>query len=212
MLSWFRKNAEPPPAAKFAQGVGASLDWWLIGLDNTSPAMGSNPHIVGSAMELHSEGRSAPEATCFLANAVVGDIILRRADTVRNEVLAYMRQPEVADVLTHTRASDCVMLLDTLSNSSAATLLTPETRRAMQANIFERANVLPLDADAQRLFAGVRHLWERAIVAVNLERENKDLRMMTGRLLDECLYALEGDDAEARGAKHLALALQQLGI
>lgn len=209
MLSWFRKKAELPPAVKFARGVGESLDWWLIGLDDSSPTIASNPRTLERAMELHGDGRSAREATCFLANALVGDIILRREHRVRDDVLAYMRQPEVADVLMHIRASDCVMPLDLLDGPSA--LLTPEARLALQAILIERVKAVPLDADAQRLFAGIQHLWERAIVAVNLdERENKDLREMTGRLLNECVYALDGDDAEARRGKHLALALEQL--
>jgi hypothetical protein len=212
MLPWFRRKAEPPPAVKFARGVGESLDWWLIGLDDTSPPIARNPRILDGAMNLHGEGQSRREATCFLANAYVGDIILRRRQSARNDALAYMREPGVADVLMGTSASDCVMMLDLLDSSSAETqaLLTPETRGALQATIMERVNTVPLDADAQRLFAGIRHLWERAIVAVSLERDNKNLREMAGHLIDECIYSLAGDDAAARRGKHLALAIEQL--
>jgi hypothetical protein len=197
---------------KFARGVGESMDWWLMGLDDASPTIGNHPRTLENAMELRGGGRSAREATCFMVNALIGDIILLREESVRCDVLAYMRQPEIADALMNARASECVMLLDTLDSSQAATqaLLTPETRLAMQATIIERVKIVPLSADAKHLYAGIQHLWERAIVAVNLERDNKELRDLTGRLLNECVYALEGDSAEGRREKHLANALEKL--
>ena len=205
MLSWFKKKPELSPAVQYARAVSYQLDWWLLCLMDDGHTYLQNERMLEAALGLHGEGRSIRNATAYLANLLVGDLILGHPAGVREEVLAHMGEPAVLDALLHMKSSEVVTVLDLFDGPGMETLIMgPHVRPQLRKNVLEKTDAPSLSAQAKLLFAGVRHLWERAIVAVQAEKADEDLRRMTGRLIAEGRYALEGADVDARHARHVA--------
>lgn len=68
MLSWIRRRFWPSSGERFANSVGQSLDWWLIGFDVRAYDRSNHAQAFELA-KMHSEGRSIREATCMLSTS-----------------------------------------------------------------------------------------------------------------------------------------------
>jgi hypothetical protein len=203
MLRWFKKKPALPPSVQFARAVGYSLDWWLLGLGDDAQPFSQDERVLESALGLHGEGRSIRSVTCHLANVLAGDLIQSHSELVRKEVLSYLREPGVMDALLQMNTSEVVMTLDLFNGPNLGELTAGAGMRAkLWSEILTRGRAEALGPQAGALFLGVRHLWERALVATVTEKEDDDLRASTTRLTRECLYALEGSDAAARKSRH----------
>lgn len=121
-----------------------------------------------------------------------------------------MRLPGIYDSIMRRGPSDRVTMLDLLDNapSASTSLLDGSVRDDIRRSIVERAAAASLSRDSQLLFAAIRHLWERTMVAAGLEHENTCLLEMASRLVSECILSLQGGDAEARSAWHGARAIE----
>lgn len=209
MLSWFKKKPEPSPAVQFARAIGYGLDWWLLLLADDGRLCSQNERVLEAALGLHGEGRSVRNATAYMANLLVGELILSHASHVREEALAYMRDPEVADALLQMSSTEVVMMLDLVNGPNVGVLaMGAGVREQLRKDVLEQTEVPSLSSEAKLLFAGVRHLWARVLVAMQEEKDDEDLRWMAGRLMSESVYALEGADADARRARHAANVLE----
>jgi hypothetical protein len=161
---------------------------------------------------MHAQGCTVLEATCELANSVAGTAILAFSAQARGEVLAYMRLPDVNAALMRIAPADSLMFADLIDGPGASGSAAHQAAlgELLRRDILARAADLPLSQEARVLFVGVRHLWQRAVVAINRERDNQALRRSTTRLLNDSIYALEGASDSRRHELHLSQLLDDL--
>lgn len=208
-LSRLRGPDPEPPAVAFARRAGGALEWWLIGFGSPGTAVATDIRILEAAMGLHQEGRSVRYAAAHLANVVAADLILSHSPATRAETLAHIRDPDVNTQLLNMRSSDVAMLADNINGfATDDRRLTSALRPTMYSQVLTRIAAPSLTPEAHALFAAVKHLWERSIVALELEPDNADLRYGLQRLISETIFALEGCDRETRERRHFDAVLE----
>jgi hypothetical protein len=210
VLSWLRGPQPESPAVASARKTGRVLEWWLVGFGERGAVVANDARVLEEAMTLREEGRSEAAVVAHLANVLVGDLILAHPRDVRDEVRLYMARPDVSRQLMSIKSSEVVMLPDTLGGFAIGTPAeNVPLRLRISAEVLERTKAPGLSPAAHALCAGVRHAWERSLVALAGEKDNDELKRLVGRLMQETIFALDGDDADTRQRRHFEAIMEQ---
>lgn len=199
MLSWFRKKEQrSSPDQEFARAVRLGVHWWLLLLRDHSGAEAEDAAAAELALEYFREGAGIRRSICELAAVQLADMIQRAPPEARSECLTYMEGSSDCQTLWELNVVESITGADTAGPNVLASLL--ETGAAVAARdhygrLYSDERLTPA---ANRLYVGVRHLWERAVAALSLEPTDAALRGSVNWLLVETIMALEGLDTDQR--------------
>jgi hypothetical protein len=208
--SLFRGPEPVPPAVAFARQTCQVLEWWLIGFGDRGIAAATSLNVLEGAMDMHKENISVRAAAARLAHIMGGDIILSLPAAVREETLAYIRQPEVAEQLLTMNSNDSLILADlTYGFATDDAKMNAALRPQIYAGVMKAVPATGLSTAAHNLYTAVRHLWGRAVVALAQGREDEELRAQVRVVIDDTLFALEGENFETRQRRRIEAMIEE---
>lgn len=200
MWNWLKKKPTPTPAEAAATRVGTMVAWWLLGFLNDPEQFARDPGVLNAAKKNYEKGLSDLYSVAVIAGVFVGDWILARDAIVRDAVRCYLDLPEIREEMISGKLSAVAMPIDTMAVHG---LFEPKLLAGAWEMIYDRSHATELDPDARRLYESISHLGVRAEIAAATHPSDDELNGMCSRVIQECRYALQGDDKHTRAHKSI---------